>query len=94
MPSVRRKKKDFKLRVEIAEAFERLAPDGRQTAIVEELILNWVKEQRQRRVEDEMRSAYEREEAKGAVAIIREFPASSQNFPRTSQSDIHSRSES
>lgn len=59
-----RKKKDFKLRESIVLEFERRAPSGKQTAIVEELLVRWVNEQRLNEQEQGIRRAYQKEKAK------------------------------
>lgn len=59
-----RKKKDFKLRESVVLEFERRAPNGKQTAIVEELLVRWVNEQRFSEQEKGIRRAYEKERAK------------------------------
>lgn len=61
MAATPKKKKDFKLREEIVVEFERYAPRGKQTAIVEELIKGWITEQKQRERAEAMRRAYERD---------------------------------
>ena len=55
-----KKKKDFKLSAQIVEQFERLAPSGKQTAIVEQLISQWVMERQREERSQHIRSAYER----------------------------------
>ena len=57
----RKKKKDFKLSERIVTEFERLAPSGKQTAIVEQLISDWVKERKKEACAEQVRGAYLRE---------------------------------
>lgn len=59
-----KKKKDFKLSEEIVVEFERLAPSGKQTAIVEELIAGWIRDQKKSERAEKMRLVYEREQQK------------------------------
>lgn len=56
-----KKKKDFKLREDIVREFEAYAPSGKQTAIVEQLIVEWIKEQKRRECTAAVRRAYDRE---------------------------------
>ncbi len=56
-----KRKKDFKLSERLVREFERLAPSGKQTAIVERLISAWVVEQKERIQHAEMRRAYAKE---------------------------------
>ena len=60
----KKRKKDFKLSEELVVEFERLAPSGKQTAIVEELISQWVSEQKRQVTASAVERAYksEREE--------------------------------
>ena len=55
-----KRKKDFKIREDIVSDFERLAPSGKQTAIVEQLIAEWVANEKRKVGEEDMRKAYER----------------------------------
>jgi len=57
----KKKKKDFKLSEQIVAEFERLAPSGKQTAIVEQLISDWVKERKREACAEKVKSAYLRE---------------------------------
>lgn len=57
---VPRRKKDFKLREEIVLEFEKYAPARQQTAIVEQLITDWVAEQKYEEQASAVRRAYER----------------------------------
>ena len=61
-----KKKKDFKLSAEIVEQFERLAPSGKQTAIVEQLIGQWVMERQREERAQNIRRAYERSTSKAS----------------------------
>ncbi len=61
MAASAKRKKDFKLREEIVVEFERYAPRGKQTAIVEGLIKDWIEQQKQQECADAMRKAYERD---------------------------------
>lgn len=63
-----KKKKDFKLREDIVVEFERLAPGGKQTAIVEELIAGWVNDQKKKERASAVEKAYSRENRSGRVA--------------------------
>jgi len=63
-PLGNKKKKDFKLSEEIVVEFERLAPSGKQTAIVEQLIADWVAEQQQLEQKEAVRGAYLRDKKK------------------------------
>ncbi len=55
-----KKKKDFKLSTKIVTEFEKLAPSGKQTAIVESLIGDWIAAQRRRDVSQQIALAYSR----------------------------------
>lgn len=55
------KKKDFKLSESLVGEFEQLAPSGKQTAIVEQLISEWVSREKAKRRDIEIRQAYGRE---------------------------------
>lgn len=59
-----KRKKDFKLREDIVCEFEKYAPSGKQTAIVERLISNWVLEQKRKEQNLKIRKAYEKENVK------------------------------
>ena len=59
-PKPVKKKKDFKLNEQLVLEFEKYAPSGKQTVIVESLIREWVLEQRRIEQEISMRKAYER----------------------------------
>jgi hypothetical protein len=59
-----KRKKDFKLREDIVAEFERYAPSGKQTAIVEHLIASWVLAQKLNTQRQEMRRVYDREKNK------------------------------
>jgi len=56
-----KKKKDFKLSEEIVLEFERLAPGGKQTAIVEDLIAGWIREQKRKERTASAIRAYEKD---------------------------------
>ena len=56
----RKKKKDFKIRENLVIEFERLAPSGKQTTIIENLIAGWIAEQRREVTKSQIRKAYER----------------------------------
>ena len=56
-----KRKKDFKLREDIVAEFERYAPSGKQTAIVEQLLAQWVQEQKRRECQLAVEKAYSRE---------------------------------
>lgn len=58
---VSRRKKDFRFRNDLLREFESLAPSGRQTAIVESLLENWVREQKRAKEFAQMKDAYARE---------------------------------
>jgi len=60
MENTVKKKKDFKLREDIVREFEYYAPSGKQTAIVERLIEEWVSKQQAKVRDSEMRKAYGR----------------------------------
>ena len=56
-----KRKKDFKLREDIVREFERYAPSGKQTAIVEQLLAEWVTEQKRKECHLAVQRAYGRE---------------------------------
>ena len=56
-----KRKKDFKLREDIVREFEHYAPSGKQTAIVEQLISEWVLEQKRRECHEAVQKAYGRD---------------------------------
>ena len=56
-----KRKKDFKLSEEIVREFELYAPSGKQTAIVETLIAEWITAQKRQERAADIRRAYERE---------------------------------
>lgn len=58
--SRKKRKKDFKLSENVVVEFERYAPSGQQTSIVETLMVGWIEEQRRRERAEEVRRAYER----------------------------------
>ena len=57
----KKRKKDFKLSEELVIEFESLAPSGKQTAIVEELISQWVVEQKRKVTASAVERAYKNE---------------------------------
>ena len=59
-----KRKKDFKLKEELVVEFEQYAPSGKQTAIVEMLIADWVEKQKQARQQESIRKAYDRVKTK------------------------------
>ena len=56
-----KKKKDFKLPKELVVEFEKYAPSGKQTAIVEQLIADWVTKQKFEADKKAMARAYAKE---------------------------------
>jgi len=61
----KKKKKDFKLSTQIVTEFEKFAPSRKQTSIVEELIGNWVYQQKKKEQAASLRKTYEKLRAKG-----------------------------
>ena len=59
-PDIAKKKKDFKLREDIVLEFERLAPSGKQTAIIESLMSEWVVEQKRKERVERLKKSYQR----------------------------------
>jgi hypothetical protein len=57
--AIQKKKKDFKIREDIVSEFESLAPSGKQTAIVETLISNWISEQKKKQIAVEIKLGYQ-----------------------------------
>lgn len=57
--TIQKKKKDFKIREDIVTEFENLAPSGKQTAIVETLISNWISEQKKKQRVVEIKLGYQ-----------------------------------
>ena len=55
-----KRKKDFKIHEGLAVEFEKYAPSGKQTQIVEQLISEWVNKQRIAEQEGLVRKAYEK----------------------------------
>lgn len=53
-----KRKKDFRLREDIVQQFEQLAPGGKQTAIVESLICGWIMAQKRASTEERIRDSY------------------------------------
>lgn len=62
--NISKKKKDFKLREDIVIEFEKYAPSGKQTAIVEQLIADWVLKQKHAEQQVKIRKAYEKDKTK------------------------------
>jgi hypothetical protein len=58
--NLKKKKKDFKIRLDIITEFEKMAPSGKQTTIVEQLIARWIAEQKTIQLKEKTRRAYER----------------------------------
>lgn len=56
-----KRKKDFKLREDIVREFEHYAPSGKQTAIVEQLLTEWVLAQKRKECHRAVEKAYGRE---------------------------------
>jgi len=61
---IKKKKKDFKLREDIVIEFEKLAPSGKQTLIVENLIGQWVANQKRQKTLQQVQTAYQKEQVK------------------------------
>ena len=62
----RKRKKDFKLRQDILADFEKYAPAGRQTAVIEQLLAAWVARQKTAEQDEQMRRIYAKQRRKKA----------------------------
>ncbi len=60
----KKKKKDFKIRQNLVLEFEKLAPSGKQTAIVENLIAGWIREQKRTLTAVQVKKAYDKQSGK------------------------------